>query len=499
MRATRNSRWPLAAVAASIALVLGLGVLAAVVTGRSTERAKATHRSDRLTEQRTLAGLTGQYLRFAAAEVRGLAQSQDWQLRPGSAHDTAVLRRFARTSPLFRLGVALVDTAGRPLDAAFPGGQQPPAATNPAYAPMRAGLAAGKPGVSDVLRVGTTPAAAIAVPVGSTKAPRALLVGYADLAHWPLEGYTRKLHLGQGTQLLVLDGRGVCAAGSDPGRIGHRVARAPGVRAALDGATGIRSYQRGDGRWVVSNAPVGLGGWVNVIRQPEAHFYGALHQNRLAVLIALAAVLTCAVIVIVVVTYLRQRTVRQLAADAVVDPLTGLATRRLLNIRLQYAVPRNRRAGTHLAVLFCDLDGFKSVNDRFGHACGDEVLQTVAARLRRSVREEDLIARVGGDEFVILVEELRDLAELQDLGHRLLAGVAEPVELPHCEVRVRVSIGVAVLPPHSSEGDEVLQVADRAMYDAKAAGGGVRTVTLGDATLAGLRDAAEPPSPDPVG
>jgi diguanylate cyclase (GGDEF)-like protein len=220
-----------------------------------------------------------------------------------------------------------------------------------------------------------------------------------------------------------------------------------------------------------------------VIRQPETSFYGQLHHSRLIVLVALAAVLTAAVIVIVLINYLRQRTVRKMAADAVVDPLTGLATRRLLGIRLDYAVPRNRRAGTHLAVLFGDLDGFKEVNDRYGHAAGDQLLQALAARLRRCVRDEDLVARVGGDEFVVLVEELHDLSELQDLGHRLLAAVVEPVDLAAGEVRVRVSIGVAVLPPGSSMGDQVLEAADRAMYDAKQSGGGMRTVVLDGAPV----------------
>jgi diguanylate cyclase (GGDEF)-like protein len=487
MRAGRNSRWPLVAVAASIALVLGLGVLAILTTGQSASARKATRRSDRIAEQHMLAGLAGRQLVFAAARLSGFALEHHWRLTSNDDTDRATLKRYVTQSSLFALGATLVDSKGRRLTAVLPDGRKAPPVTDKHYAPMLAGVAAGEPGISNAVKVGGSPAVAIAVPIGGFRSPRALLVGYVDLRLWPLEGNVRQFVLGPQVAAMALDRKGVVVAATDPALVGTTSTHRPAVRAALAAKSGMHSYAAANGKKLItSSGAVGVGGWTVVTVQPAKMFYGSTSRDRLDVLVALAAVLTAAVVVIVVISYLRQRTVRQLAADAVVDPLTGLGTRRLLAIRLAYAVPRSRRAGTNLAVLFVDLDGFKRVNDDHGHAAGDEVLQVVGARLRRSVRDEDLVARLGGDEFVILVEDLHDLSELQILGRRLISDVARPIELGRKDVSVRASVGIAVLPADSTlpdrvsdAGVEILNAADRAMYVAKTAGGGVQAVILG--------------------
>jgi diguanylate cyclase (GGDEF)-like protein/PAS domain S-box-containing protein len=153
-----------------------------------------------------------------------------------------------------------------------------------------------------------------------------------------------------------------------------------------------------------------------------------------------------------------------LAERAVRDPLTGLANRTLLEERLRAVLARDTRTGLSTAVLFLDLDGFKEVNDQYGHAVGDQVLTTVARRLAATVRPSDTVARLGGDEFVVLVEGATDTV-VDKVVERLRQAVTEPIDGVH--VPVGVSIGVAL----SSKGDAaplaMLNAADRAMYKEK--------------------------------
>jgi diguanylate cyclase (GGDEF)-like protein len=161
------------------------------------------------------------------------------------------------------------------------------------------------------------------------------------------------------------------------------------------------------------------------------------------------------------------------------DSLTGLANRELFNDRLEQAAARQRRHGHGLAVLFCDLDGFKPVNDEHGHAAGDHVLVETARRLERVTREADTVARVGGDEFVIICEGMTDRLELGELAERIIAVVTEPVHLSSAVVRIGISIGLGHVSHTIREvdPDRLLSSADSAMYRAKARGGnGYRSV-----------------------
>jgi diguanylate cyclase (GGDEF)-like protein/PAS domain S-box-containing protein len=156
-----------------------------------------------------------------------------------------------------------------------------------------------------------------------------------------------------------------------------------------------------------------------------------------------------------------------LAERAVRDPLTGLANRTLLQERLRAVLARDARTGATTALLFLDLDGFKAVNDRHGHAVGDTVLKVIAERLTAVVRPSDTVARLGGDEFVVLVEGASDEG-VTLLTKRLREAVEEPIGTQSLEVGV--SIGVALSHRGEAEPSALLGAADRAMYAAKGTG-----------------------------
>lgn len=155
--------------------------------------------------------------------------------------------------------------------------------------------------------------------------------------------------------------------------------------------------------------------------------------------------------------------------EALHDPLTGLPNRRLMTDRLYKAYEHACRHHHPIAVLFIDLDGFKPINDTFGHAAGDEVLKAVAARLTATVRAADTVARIGGDEFVVILHETGPRASVEDVARRILDIVAEPVEFADTEVRVLASVGIAhtVDPAAEAAAEELLDAADLAMYEAK--------------------------------
>jgi diguanylate cyclase (GGDEF)-like protein/PAS domain S-box-containing protein len=165
--------------------------------------------------------------------------------------------------------------------------------------------------------------------------------------------------------------------------------------------------------------------------------------------------------------------VRQHSLEAVArhDPLTGLPNRLLLMDRLDQAIAATRRSGSILAVCFLDLDGFKSVNDQFGHAAGDEVLREIARRLRGAMRGGDTVARIGGDEFVLLLSGARTRAEIDRALGRMISVARLPVDLPtHQVVRLSASVGVAAFPDDAADPQQLLRLADAAMYHAKLLG-----------------------------
>jgi diguanylate cyclase (GGDEF)-like protein len=164
--------------------------------------------------------------------------------------------------------------------------------------------------------------------------------------------------------------------------------------------------------------------------------------------------------------------VHELHHRALHDPLTGLANRDLLLDRLALALQRAERHHTHIAVLFLDLDNFKLINDSLGHAAGDRLLVEVGHRLTAQLRGTDTAARFGGDEFVLVCEDLNDAQESVQIADRITAALRPPFTIEGRNIAVTASIGIAVPASTAHAPDQLLQDADQAMYRAKARGGG---------------------------
>jgi len=153
------------------------------------------------------------------------------------------------------------------------------------------------------------------------------------------------------------------------------------------------------------------------------------------------------------------------------DVLTALPNRALFNDRLEHGLAQAKRHGWTLAVMFIDLDRFKSINDTHGHLAGDSVLQTIAGRLKGMTREDDTVSRHGGDEFLYLLLELKQEADAITIAEKIMAALGEPCEVTLNDVptalRVGCSIGIAMFPKDGTDSEALVRSADRAMYRAK--------------------------------
>lgn len=152
------------------------------------------------------------------------------------------------------------------------------------------------------------------------------------------------------------------------------------------------------------------------------------------------------------------------------DGLTGLLNRRVFLDRLEHALAQARRSQGQLALLFVDLDRFKAINDEHGHAAGDVVLQTLAQRLQQLVREADTVARIGGDEFVILLDHADPATAAETVAEKVRCALALPIQFGTLQLRAGASIGIGRYPQDGSDVGELLAAADRAMYAVKFAG-----------------------------
>jgi diguanylate cyclase (GGDEF)-like protein/PAS domain S-box-containing protein len=167
----------------------------------------------------------------------------------------------------------------------------------------------------------------------------------------------------------------------------------------------------------------------------------------------------------------RKRAEEQLRYQALHDLLTDLPNRRLFVDRLQQALRRTRRRPEHkAAVLFMDLDNFKVINDSVGHKTGDKLLVAVAERLRSLLRPEDTLARFGGDEFTVLIEDIEDPADAVRVAERIVEGFREQLVLDSRDFFVSASIGIALSTASTTNPEELLAKADMAMYRAKERG-----------------------------
>jgi diguanylate cyclase (GGDEF)-like protein len=187
---------------------------------------------------------------------------------------------------------------------------------------------------------------------------------------------------------------------------------------------------------------------------------GELSDGEMSIVLAVANTLTMALA--------RQRDEEKMRHEAVHDPLTGLPNRTLLRDRLEHALAQSERAGAATGVLFVDLDNFKQVNDVYGHVTGDAVLVEFGRRLQTAVRPADTVARFGGDEFVVVCEEVDEAVALA-LGRRLGAAIEMPLTVGGVPHGLSASIGIAL---GTTDADTLLANADAAVYRAKAHGRG---------------------------
>jgi diguanylate cyclase (GGDEF)-like protein len=157
----------------------------------------------------------------------------------------------------------------------------------------------------------------------------------------------------------------------------------------------------------------------------------------------------------------------RLSARAHYDRLTGLANRALFEDRLANALARARRASGRIALMFIDLDGFKTINDTYGHDAGDEVLRRVGEQLCAAVRQSDTVARYGGDEFTVLLDPTNDAGAVTVTAERVLRAVNHPIRFSEGQLQTTPSIGIAMFPDHALDSATLVRYADMAMFRAK--------------------------------
>lgn len=177
-----------------------------------------------------------------------------------------------------------------------------------------------------------------------------------------------------------------------------------------------------------------------------------------------------AVVVLRDVTQEKQQSM-MLAHEANHDALTSLPNRNLLRDRIDHAIAKSLRAGNLVAVLFIDLDRFKGINDHLGHTIGDLLLQDVAKQLCACLRQEDSVARIGGDEFVVVLEDLQNEHQASVTARKIVESLASPISIEGHEIRISASIGIALFPKDGEDFDSLMKNADIAMYRTKEHGG----------------------------
>jgi len=152
------------------------------------------------------------------------------------------------------------------------------------------------------------------------------------------------------------------------------------------------------------------------------------------------------------------------------DALTGLPSLRLCKDRLDHSLAEARRTGQMSAVMFLDLDGFKEINDEHGHELGDLVLQATALRIKAEIRETDTVARIGGDEFIIILSSLPEVVIAERIASGLIEQIVQPIRVEKAEVVVSASIGISIYPENGTTAEELIRSADKAMYQIKRQG-----------------------------
>ena len=324
---------------------------------------------------------------------------------------------------------------------------------------------------------------------------RATLAGRPEVA--ALDRDLRRLSQGLSVvKVKIYDLNGLTVYSTDPRQIGEDGSGKPGFRRARDGYPSSKvSYRERLDSWegsllerhiVETYVPVHVydAEPVEAVLEIYNDVTELVQANQRSQWKIIAAVLGAMALVYLVVQLILMR-YRRLLRDqereraeqeerirhqAYHDPLTGLPNRASFTEHLEEAMRRAKRASWPLGVLFLDLDLFKRVNDSLGHDAGDRLLRVVAERIQRAVREADMLFRMGGDEFTVLLEDVRGPEEAAMVSSRMLEAIAEPVQLQHHEISVSASIGIALYPRDDTVGERLLKSADTAMYRAKELG-----------------------------
>ncbi len=197
---------------------------------------------------------------------------------------------------------------------------------------------------------------------------------------------------------------------------------------------------------------------------------GALHPAMLSLAPIQNEGQTVGVVALVVDTAEHKKAMQHIQFLAHHDPLTGLPNRMLLADRCKQAVAESSRRKTQIGLLFIDLDRFKNVNDTLGHMAGDAILQMSAKRIQAQIRQEDTLARIGGDEFVVLLSSLTDGKDASNVAAKIVHAFLSPLQFEANDIHISVSIGIAVCPENGHDFFELLKSADTAMYQAKKQG-----------------------------
>lgn len=177
----------------------------------------------------------------------------------------------------------------------------------------------------------------------------------------------------------------------------------------------------------------------------------------------------------------RKQMEQQLHYIAGHDPLTQLPNRALLFERLQASLGLARRGGTHLSLLFIDIDGFKHVNDNYGHLVGDKLLKNIAQRLHNCVRKSDTVGRFGGDEFLVILNDIESFDKVLIIAENIRSELDKPYQFDELVLQLSPSIGLARYPENGDNEQQLIQHADQAMYQAKSTGGNSVKTTVNSA------------------
>jgi diguanylate cyclase (GGDEF)-like protein/PAS domain S-box-containing protein len=579
--------------ALSVGLLLAAGGVGVKMNDSALRTAEGVHLTDSATLTANNANLVEQYMLISAKELADHARYRGRQLLGSPADVRLMLNETVTASSFFRYAAVLTDLTGKPVAVSSVGSPRLPAPTDPGYGPMRAALAAGKPGFSSLFSVDGVHLAAAAVPVrGTSGKPVGLLIGFSRAEDSQLQHYVVRLGNGQKT-VTIVDSVGTITASNRPALIGRRTA-APVVVAIGRAAPGVSEtveYSVDDTQLIATAVTSGVG-WADVHTETVDSFYGPVRSRSTRTNLAMLALILVALGSLALISHRAQVSRRrsnerfqalvQNAGDVitVLDPigaitwespsaervlgfgpeqrrgrlssttlhpddqdnaravfaelmhrpdgisriqarvmladggyrwfdlsvsnmlgheaikgfvvnardisdsrelqhqlehqaqhdiLTGLPNRGVCQERLDTTLVGRHTVG--VAVMFVDLDGFKAVNDDLGHDAGDELLRHVAERISAVVRPTDTVARVGGDEFIVLLDQVTDRAEVDAIAARMVIAVREPVEVNGRVAQVGASVGVS-LGAVGDRSEDVLRAADAAMYRAKRSGGG---------------------------